>query len=384
MRSVLAIGVLILLYTASAILLITKADNYQNCHDIFACTATNNASRCDIDISWHGCDGTQPGSNGACINQGCVSGCNCACTIENGQRTGTAQSWVDCSDVIHSNTKGCSGCPCRTENQSCGYYNVCCSGLTCSASGQCKRPTNIGECQDVGWYWNFTDSTCNEEPPCDWNGGQEGDECTVDWDCACNLTCQGFWPATCQWGPVSPILIDINGDGFLMTDAANGVAFDFKGTGTPQQLSWTAPGSDDAWLVLDRNGNGTIDNGKELFGNVTPQSQPPSGVGRNGFLALAEYDKPANGGNGDGQIDQREAIFSSLRLWQDTNHNGISEPAELHTLPSLNVESISLNYKESKWSDQYGNQFRFRAKVDDAKHSHVGRWAWDVFLRSAP
>jgi hypothetical protein len=101
-------------------------------------------------------------------------------------------------------------------------------------------------------------------------------------------------------------------------------------------------------------------------------------------LRSAEYDKTVNGGNADGVISSLDSIFTSLRLWQDINHNGISESPELNPLSALGLMAIELDYKASPKVDQYGNSFRYRAKVTNTQGVRVGRWAWDVFLVSTP
>jgi hypothetical protein len=192
---------------------------------------------------------------------------------------------------------------------------------------------------------------------------------------------QGTWwePCDCEyWGSnPTPIIIDTDGSGFQLTSAAGGIFWDFYGNGHPLQISWTAKGSTNGWLALDRNGNGVIHSAKELFGNITDQ---PASSNPNGYLALAVFDEPGNGGNGDGVIDNRDAIWPKLVVWIDSNHDGISQPNELHSLDSLGIHSIDLVYKTVGRTDQYGNQFRYKGTLNPDNGGDVNRTIYDVIL----
>ncbi|HEX2252143.1 MAG TPA: hypothetical protein VHQ65_02620 [Thermoanaerobaculia bacterium] len=176
----------------------------------------------------------------------------------------------------------------------------------------------------------------------------------------------------------SPVLVDLDHGGFRLTGLEHPLAFDLDGDGVAEHLSWTAVGTGDAFLALDRNGNGTIDSGRELFGNFT--EQPPSAE-PNGYRALAVFDQPAGGGDGDGRITAADPVFARLRLWIDANRDGRSQPEELLALPAAGVEALHVEYVSARRRDRHGNEFRYSAQVELERG--VTR-SVDVFLLSTP
>lgn len=181
--------------------------------------------------------------------------------------------------------------------------------------------------------------------------------------------------------PQSPLLLDLEDDGFTLTGLADPVRFDLDHDGVREEVAWTHPAGRDGFLSLDWNDNGRVDNGAELFGNHTRLFT--GRIAQNGYEALAQYDRPAAGGNFDGLIDPRDRIFTRLRLWIDRNHDGVSEPTELLSLPAARIIAIGLRYVETPRTDLYGNQFRYvgRAWQDTSSGLRAIRTT-DVYLKT--
>jgi len=318
------------------------------------------------------CPGEQPYTCVAnCPTNSTPSTVNCGNELKNRMAEGDIIIEGQCT-VTSNGNGGCSG-NIGTCNTNSGVQANISLELACNAAPTpTPTPTGAtpGYCLGIADWITFPSSGCITglffQGPCTRSA-------------AFRSRCSEYIEETCSCeggGGMSPIVIDVDHSGFALTDAAGGVAFNMLNDGVPLQLAWTEAGSTNAFLVLDRNGNGAIDNGEELFGDSTPQ---PASSTPNGFLALAEYDKSSNGGNGNGRIDARDAVFSQLRLWQDVNHNGISEPSELQPLSGF-LSAIDLDYKLSRRTDRHGNEFRYRAKIYDVRGTHAGRWAWDVFV----
>ena len=146
-----------------------------------------------------------------------------------------------------------------------------------------------------------------------------------------------------------PLTLDLDGDGLETVgfDPSHPVYFDHDLNGVKEGTGWVKP--DDGFLVLDRNGNGVIDNGAELFGDHTPLTA--GGFAVDGFGALAQEDT-----NADGKVDASDARFTNLRIWRDLNQNGISEAGELTTLAEQNIAAINVAKTANSQTLANGNQ----------------------------
>ncbi len=144
-----------------------------------------------------------------------------------------------------------------------------------------------------------------------------------------NQTC--VIKSICLTFRITPLVLDLNGNGIELVPAEAGVMFDMNNNGTLDKTTWVA--GSDGLLAIDANGDGTINNQSELFGNTETLD--------NGFANLAQHDS-----NADGKIDSADSIFGDLRVWTDVNQDGISQSDELHSLSDLGIASINVNASE--------------------------------------
>jgi hypothetical protein len=166
----------------------------------------------------------------------------------------------------------------------------------------------------------------------------------------------------------SPIVIDLGANGLELGPAGVGVYFDVNADGIRENVQWLRAGGDEAFLALDRSGNGVVDDGSELFGVGTPLVLDGDRRAPNGFVGLAQYDRRQLGGNDDGLITEADAIWPQLRLWLDTNADGKSTRAEMRSLRGQGITALETIPKVRKYMDDAGNVIPY--------------WAWALRQKS--
>ncbi len=145
----------------------------------------------------------------------------------------------------------------------------------------------------------------------------------------------------------TPLVLDLDGDGVETTNVEGGnVLFDFDGDGNKNKTGWVH--SDDGLLVFDRNGDGVINDGLELFGNNTDRYDG-TGKCRDGYEALAQEDT-----NGDGVVNHLDDNWANLKVWRDLNQDGISQADELFSLEELGISGLEVGHDGST-RNQNGN-----------------------------
>ena len=177
------------------------------------------------------------------------------------------------------------------------------------------QPDPQEECEAMGWEWSG--GACNPPPNC---------------------------PIIIATGQASV---------YRLTSSEEGVDFDINGDGVVERVAWTEAGAEIAFLAMDRNGDGQITSGRELFGNHTIQGS------NNGFDALLRTAAEANSGVLTGSAAVDHPLFGRLLLWTDLDHDGISQPAELRPLGDVFAE-IGFGYQLHNRQDGHGNRYAFR------------------------
>lgn len=201
---------------------------------------------------------------------------------------------------------------------------------------------------------------------------------------AYNLHDQVYAPDDCigpappdppEFDKYTPILIDLQMDGYHLSGPMPAVRFDLNADGLLDSTAWTAAGEDDAFLCLDRNGNGVIDDGRELFGSATPLTN--GDTTESGYYALAELDEPETDGNGDGRVDAEDPMFGRLCAWIDSNRDGISQRHEIKRLAEVGVVAFERRFKKMHRMDDFGNLFRYTSRV--YMQSAGGETSWPTY-----
>lgn len=240
------------------------------------------------------------------------------------------------------------------------YLGVAVFGTNAFLNGQCDH-CNQWACQQISR--GYDEGLC--EILCGW--GRDRDDCEQTpwgWDC-----------------PPCPIALDLQGNGLKLSGPNPPLYFDLDGDGTLDHTSWTRRQTKDGFLVFDRNGNGLIDDGRELFGTATPPLLATEPV-RHGYEALAEFDRISLGGNENGMLDEGDRMFQHLQVWRDRNRDGVTQDGELAALAELGITEISLSYYRDDQEDQWGNVQRWWSPIyfDDGSDS----MSVDVFFQRLP
>jgi hypothetical protein len=189
-----------------------------------------------------------------------------------------------------------------------------------------------------------------------------------------------WFDSSCMCAP-SPLYLLFDGPwSSALTSAEDGVPFVMR-PGTPlNMVGWTKANSrSSGLLVRDRDGNGRIDSGAELYGGATPQPTPP-GQPRHGFTALGPEDA-----DGNGWIDKHDPAYELMAVWFDINHNGVSDTGELVGLAAAGIKTLGVSYQTFERTDSNGNTFAFVSDMIVRKKGREYRGTvYDVYPSMAP